>query len=121
MWSYNSSTGELSHNDNPVGDGYSGHPPHVNDVSAESIPNTGPLPRGLWTFGTAIDSPKLGPMAIPVIPKPGTDTFGRSSFFMHGDEIDHVGEELASDGCMIFGHSVRLFINLSSDKDLEVL
>ena len=120
MWTYNQSNGVLSHDGQQVGTGYSGHQPHVNDPTAESIHNEGPLPRGFWTFGEAVEHPKLG-WALPITPNIGTETFGRSGFWCHGDEIEHPGEYLASDGCMIMMLWIRKLINSDQDKELQVV
>jgi Protein of unknown function (DUF2778) len=120
MWTYNQSNGVLAHDGTMIGTGYSGHPPCVNDPAAENIHNYGPIPRGFWTFGEAVEHPRLG-WAIPIAPNIGTDTFDRSGFWCHGDEVAHAGEELASDGCMIMALAIRQQINSDLDKDLEVV
>jgi hypothetical protein len=120
MWTYNQLNGNLSHEGELVGTGYSGHPPHVNDPDAENVHNVGPIPTGEWEFGEAVQHPVLG-WALPITPAPGTETFGRSGFWCHGDEISHPGERLASDGCMIMALAIRQAINASPDKDLEVV
>jgi hypothetical protein len=120
MWTYNQSNGLLAHDGVEIGIGYSGHPPHVNDPFAEGIHCVGPLPRGYWAFGEAMQHPVLG-WAMPLTPDPDTDTFGRSGFWCHGDEIEHAGQELASDGCMIMGLEIRRQINSDLDKELEVV
>ena len=120
MWVFNQANGVLAHNGVQIGTGYSGHPPYVNDPSAEAIRGEGPIPRGFWTFGEAIQHPVLG-WALPISPNIGTETFGRDGFYCHGDEISHPGQELASDGCMIMGLAIRQEINSDQDKELQVV
>ncbi|HXN71582.1 MAG TPA: tlde1 domain-containing protein [Candidatus Acidoferrales bacterium] len=121
MWTYVISNGYLGHDGQHIDTGYSGHPPYVNDVTAIAIRNVGPLPTGFYTFDAAIDSPQLGPCAIPLTPDPANFMFDRSGFFVHGDKVEAPGAHLASDGCMIFGHSTRMMIDLSTDKQLQVV
>jgi hypothetical protein len=122
MWTYDSATGNIS---NPAGDvidrGYSGHGADVNVPSDDAQEGMGPIPAGLWDIGIATDNPQLGPLAIPLMPCAGTNAFGRSGFFIHGDEVDHAGEELASHGCIVLGPKTRLLISLSVDKVLQVV
>ena len=121
MWTYAITSGRLTHDDAYVDTGYSGHPPYVNVATATNLKNQGPLPCGFYIFGEAVDDPKLGPCAIPLTPDPANFMFDRGSFFVHGDEVEHPGAELASDGCMVFKRSTRMMINLSSDKQLQVV
>jgi type VI secretion system (T6SS) effector TldE1-like protein len=122
-WTYQVASGDLL---NPRGQfvetGYSGHGMDVDVVADEDQPDMGPIPSGAWTIEDAIkDDPKLGILVIPLTPQPNTNTFGRSAFFIHGDEIGHVGQELASHGCIILSHATRLLIVQSTDKNLMVV
>ena len=94
-----------------VGTCYAGHPPHVNDVTAVGIRNSGPLPPGQYRMLAPIDDPHtVGPFAIPLAPLPDpvdpTSPFGwllnRSGFYIHGDLIEaKMHPEEASDGCIV--------------------
>jgi len=121
MYFYNQSSGYLSRNGTLVGQGYSGHGDGVNNPDMESVSEVGPIPRGDWIFGHPVDHPQLGPLAIPIQPKSGTKTYGRGGFFCHGDEVGHVGEEIASHGCIIMSRTVRQYIIDNDDPDLEVV
>jgi Protein of unknown function (DUF2778) len=120
-WTYNSSNGSLSRHGELVGQGYSGYPPHVNDVSAESIPDVGPIPRGAWIINAPFFANDTGPYSLPLTPAEGTETFGRSGFRIHGDEISEAGKELASHGCIVMPLNVREAVWQSGDTDLEVV
>ena len=106
---YNISSGEFRDpSGNLVGFCYAGHPPHVNDPSAVDIKNSGPLPPGEYFMYAPITSLKMGPVAIPLIPRPQPGTapfawlFGRSGFYIHADLIEweqHPAD--ASDGCIV--------------------
>jgi hypothetical protein len=122
MWTYQQSTGELRQNGLLQVMGYSGHPPlGVNNPSLQDVPNVGPIPEGLWYIGPPFDDLKCGPYCLLLTPDPKTDTFGRSEFLCHGDEIEHAGAELASDGCIILPRGIRQSIWLSGDHRLEVI
>lgn len=102
---YSQSTGLLTGLAMGPATGYSGHPPRVNDPTAEQIHGVGPIPKGDYSIGTPIDHSQLGPFAIPLSAKSGTETFGRSGFYIHGDSISAPGS--ASHGCVILARAVR--------------
>jgi hypothetical protein len=60
----------------------------------------------------------LGPVALPLTPDPGNEMFGRSAFFVHGDnaQMNHS----ASCGCIILPREVRVLISDSPDRVLLV-
>jgi Tlde1 domain len=123
MWTYAQSTGQLY---DPTGEpfgtpGYSGHPPHVNDASAEADPNLGPIPAGDWQIVTMRPEAPQGPFVLVLAPKPDTNTFGRSGFLMHGDLVTEPGQEEASLGCIIMPRSTREAVWASQDRDLVVV
>ena len=124
-WKYEQSTGNLY---TPEGErlatGYAGgncgnSPEGVNNPAMQDIHNVGPLPCGMYTFGTPENNPKLGPFAIPLIPFSGNEMFGRAGFFMHGDTsaMNHS----ASEGCIIMGATTRHTCAASDDKLLQVV
>ena len=120
-WTYEIISGRFSDPSATLcGKGYSGQPPHVNDVAAQSIENQGPIPAGLWQAVEMIpESTSHGPFAIRLEPYPETQTFGRSGFMMHGDSIKRPG--YASDGCIIMSRDVRELFWASSDHDIQVI
>lgn len=97
-WLYVQSTGRLYRPDGSwCGTGYSGHGEGINNPAMQEVRNVGPIPCGLYTIGHAMDHPLLGPFAIPLIPNPFNQMFGRSHFYCHGDNAEHN----ASLGCII--------------------
>ncbi|MGH7441506.1 MAG: tlde1 domain-containing protein [bacterium] len=119
-WSYFSGTGILIGPDAAVYTNlYSGHGEGLNNPILEAVPDVGPIPAGSWTIGTAFHSPQTGPMSIPLTPQ--DLVHGRTGFFIHGDEIAHAGEHLASHGCIIAPLAIRELICASPDKLLVVL
>ena len=117
MWTYSQTSGEILHDGEFVGTGYSGTQGGRNNPDAQNVQNVGPIPRGLYTIGDRYDDPHLGPCVMHVDPMPGTQTFGRSEFRIHGNNIDND----ASKGCLVAGPSIRILIAASDDKQLTVL
>ncbi len=124
-WMYQQSTGRLTDpNGVLVATGYSGGncgkvPSGVNNPAMQSIKCCGPLPRGAYTLGTPVEGSSLGPLAIPLLPDPGNQMFGRGGFYMHGDTPEM--NESASEGCIIMPHAIRTIVAASTDKRLEVV
>ncbi len=102
-----------------VGTGYSGHGDGLNNPAKESEHNVGPLPKGQYTIGQAHTHVHLGPLSMELTPSGGQNMFGRSGFFIHGDnsKMDHS----ASDGCIILGPAIREKISTSGDHTLNVV
>lgn len=119
-WIYRQKSGQLSQPGSHQSYlGYSGHPPHVNDPSAEALKNVGPCPQGSYTIGAPYLSTILGPYVLPLEPDASNEMFGRLGFRIHGDSIKKPGS--ASDGCLIFARAVRETIWKSGDNRLHVL
>jgi hypothetical protein len=129
MFTYEQKTGKLRNSVRSlVGTGYSGNGIGLNNASFQNVHDVGPLPRGLWTIeliadehGKPVDHNGKHAPVFRLLPKEGTQTFGRSDFEFHGDLIGHVGENIASKGCVILNHDSRLKILVSSDRELEVI
>ncbi len=129
MYFYGQSTGILKHSESStltvIGTGYAGgdcghNPGGVNNPALQSVPQVGPLPQGVYTIEEPIDHPKLGPCAMRLTPGTDNEMFGRSGFFIHGDNSN--GDRSASEGCMIMGPLIRHEIagSLGSDNQLTV-
>lgn len=82
---------------------YSGQRPWRDICAHERRIGEGPIPRGRWKLGQPYHSAKTGPLSIPLSPLPGTETYGRSAFLIHGDNKE--GD--ASEGCIVAPRSVR--------------
>jgi len=118
MYTYSQSTGVLARNGAAVGHGYSGHGAGRNNPAMQAAPNVGPIPQGQYKIGPPFDTPPSahGPHVMRLIQAPGTDTFGRDGFLMHGDNPQHD----ASEGCIIMPPDVRNAVSASGDTDLTV-
>ena len=121
MWTYEQSTGNLLHDSSQIGVGYSGHGPGVNNPALESIPDEGPIPEGLYEIGHPVNTTSHGPFVMPLTPDSSNEMHGRSGFLIHGDEVSHPGEELASLGCIVLSHPLRSQIWTSGDHQLRVI
>jgi hypothetical protein len=119
MWFYSQSKGELRLNDRLVGTGYAGHGKGVNNPAEQETHDVGPIPRGLYTIGPSFTHPRTGPMSMRLTPQPGTNTFGRDGFLMHGDNI--AMNKTASNGCIIQNMKTRATVSASDDRTLKVV
>lgn len=104
------------------GDCYSGHGIGFNNPEAEEVHDVGPIPAGEWTIKELIEHHGThGPYVLRLEPKPGTNTFGRSGFLMHGKPKAPADIKSGSHGCICGSYATRMRIWLSADRDLEVL
>ena len=106
-----------------TGKGYSGHDtatlPTLNNPIFERVQGVGPIPQGLYKLSTWEDyHPKLGEVVVELVPEPTTNTYGRSGFFIHGDnqQMDYT----ASDGCIILSKNLREALRQSGETELTV-
>lgn len=96
--------------------GYAGRELGRNNPLMQRVKGVGPLPRGNYKVAHPIRHPRLGPVAFPLEPSPDTDTFGRSGFFIHGDNA----RGNASHGCIILPRHVRDLCERHGLSELEV-
>lgn len=113
-WHYSQKTGTLSWI-SAAGIGYSGNGEGLNNPDAQQVHDVGPIPRGMWSVGKFFDDAGgKGPLVANLVPTPGTDTFGRDGFMIHGDNTR--GDKSASHGCIILPHWLREVLGSSSDR-----
>lgn len=118
-WTYEQSTGRLWRGAEVVATGYSGFGDAKNRPECEGEKDRGPIPAGLWRIGPPFCSDTHGPFVLPLLPLPGTNTYGRSGFLVHGDSIRAPGT--ASHGCIIQPHDARVTLWESGERVLEVV
>lgn len=120
-WQYEQASGRfLDPTGTLLAKGYSGQPPHVNDATAQSLHDLGPIPQGMWQAVELIpESTTHGPFVIRLEPYSETETFGRSGFMIHGDSKSQPG--YASMGCIILSKDIRELFWSSQDHDLQVV
>ncbi len=120
MITFTISTGRLTRDDGTdIGPAYSGAPGSVDDPSTTAVRQHGPIPVGTWGIGDPVDLPHLGPFCLPLSPNAETNTFGRSGFFVHGDNGAH--NESASEGCIVTAPTIRQAVAADPDKLLNVV
>jgi hypothetical protein len=116
-WIYRQKTGALwSPDGEQVGTGYAGYAEGRNNPDLENVANIGPVPRGLYTIGASFKHPKTGPVTMRLAPDSTNTMHGRSAFMIHGDNATHD----ASEGCIILPRDVRIAVDKSSVKRLQV-
>ena len=103
----------------------SGRPDCIAPKCNETVKDKGPIPRGSYTVhANQISNPgrigdiirnlvrgDWGDWRVPLIPDAGTNTFGRSDFFLHGGSLP------GSAGCIDFGGGI--FGNSQTDQLLR--
>lgn len=89
-----------------VSRGYAGRQQGRNNPELETQKNVGPIPRGFWEIGETVYSATAGPVTVILNPHPETQTYGRSAFRIHGNNV----RDDASRGCIILPRSVRSLI-----------
>src|SRR5947208_2578989 len=100
MNTFQQSTGRFTDADgNQIGIGYSGNGEGLNNPQMQSVARRGPLPQGDYEIGAMINDAKLGNLAMPLTPLTMQNMFGRSGFFIHGDNM--AMNYSASEGCII--------------------
>lgn len=104
-----------------IGTGYAGMGAGKNDPAMQVLRMIGPLPRGWYDIGPAYDSPTKGPNCFNLVPDPTNEMFGRNSFRIHADSIEHPGQ--ASEGCIVMNHTIRQLIkdNLAEYNRIQVV
>lgn len=120
MWTYQQTTGNISGPRGFLWRGYAGKGVGRNNSAMQGVRLEGPLPQGLYTIGPPHDHPRLGKYVMALTPDAGNQMYGRSGFFIHGDNPAH--PDASSDGCIVLSHAARLSIwNNGGDKRLQVV
>lgn len=120
MWSYKIGIGQMSENGVARPEVcYSGFDIGKNNPDMCHVADAGPMPPSTNKFGPAYTDPEKGPVVMALTALPGSDWLGRSGFLIHGDSMEHPG--MASHGCIIAPRSLRLAMNASQDRILEVI
>jgi Protein of unknown function (DUF2778) len=124
MWVFEITTGNMyDSNGKLVSKGYAGgncgkNPEGIDNPDDEGLKNIGPLPEGIYTFGTPVEHSQLGAFAIPLIPDPANNMLGRGGFYLHGDTVQY---QAASEGCIIQPRPTRDACWASPDHQLQVV
>jgi len=124
MLQFSTTTGILESTDGGIfACGYAGFGAGKLNPALEHVHDVGPIPRGRYkiqyidTNGAAYEGKKAP--VFRLLPLPGTNTFGRAGFLIHGDSVPAPGT--ASHGCVIVAHNVREAIRTRGYTELEVI
>lgn len=98
--------------------GYAGAPGHVNAPGSSHLVGLGPLPCGAYYVGLPHEHPRLGPLVFRLRPVAGNMMFGRSGFYIHGDNSK--GNRSASNGCIVLQRRHREAISHYNVRELLV-
>ena len=119
---YQQSTGILTHDGEEMATGYAGCGEGLNNPAMQDVHKVGPLPQGLYTILPPCTDPKVGIIAMRLIPDPANEMYGRADFFCHGD--NEAMNHTASEGCMVMPHNTRVAIGtavVDGDDQLTVI
>lgn len=107
-WIYEQGTGRFLHRNGDrtrlVAIGYAGAPPCLNDPAKDHVRQCGPIPKGSYRL-RVLKHPRFAAPAIFCDPFESNEMFGRSGFYIHGD--NRHGDRTASTGCIILSRLVR--------------
>ena len=118
MLTYSQSTGIMTRDGAFLAKGWSGNGDGKNNPDMQDVHDVGPLPRGLYSVGEW-GMHDVGPISAPLTQISG-ETFGRSAFYIHGPSLPaHYGQE--SKGCIVIPRPMRLLVQASGEKQLEVV
>jgi hypothetical protein len=119
-WTFQQGSGKISHDGEYIATGYSGNGTGVNNPQAQNQSFVGPIPRGTYTIGAAIqDGGLMGPFVLPLTAWVVNQMFDRSGFFIHGDNAAR--NQSASQGCIALDRQWRQMIAQSGDTILMVI
>lgn len=118
MYTFSQKSGVLRRSGLFVWAGWAGQGSGKNNPEMQSVPDIGPLPRGLYLIGRAYTHPHLGPVVMNLTPDAANTMFSRSAFRIHG--AAYKNPELSSHGCIILPRDVRIRIDMDTDRLLEV-
>lgn len=124
MWTFNITAHALDKDKIIVDrDVYSGAwPKGFNDPSLQSVIDVGPIPCGFWDIcGPPITTTEHGPYVLRLEPWPGTETYGRVGFLMHGKPLPPADIRSGSKGCICAGPDTRRRVYQSGDTKLLVI
>jgi hypothetical protein len=118
---YVQSTGQVWSNGALLGVGYSGFGEGKNNPALERVKGIGPTPLGRYQLEPPGPHPTAGGFVMRLSPLPGTQTFGRSGFLVHGDNVDPDKRGTASHGCIVLARAIREAMWASGVRTLEVV
>lgn len=98
--------------------GYAGAKGGRNNPALEHLQAIGPIPKGSYS-ARIVQHARFAHPAIYLDPAPSNHMFGRSGFFIHGDNAK--GDGSASTGCIILGRGHRLEVARLIEQGVRIL
>lgn len=126
-WIFSQSTGQLSYQPpaslgggppQPIGQGYSGNGPGLNNPAMQNVQNVGPLPQGSYTIGPQQDNGNLT-ASMRLTPDPANQMLKRFGFLIHGPHANDQHD--SSNGCPVLKRDIRDQIGNSWDNVFRVV
>ena len=124
MWTFNILAHSLSKDDIIVDrDVYSGaFPEGFNDPTKCDQHDVGPICVGFYDIvGPPYSDTEHGTYILRLEPEPGTETYGRVGFLMHGKPLPPKDIRSGSKGCICAGPDTRRRVYQSGDAILHVI
>lgn len=100
---------------------WAGRGKHKDNPASCNVKNFGPLPIGRYVIRPAVDHPRLGKVAIQLIPYADNEMHGRGDFWIHGSSLNPIRHGQESMGCIIASKVDRLRLNAEGFTILEVI
>ena len=100
---------------------WAGRGKHKDKPESCHVKNYGPLPIGRYVIKKAINHPRLGRVAIQLIPYADNVMHGRSDFWIHGASLNPLRHGQESMGCIIASKVDRLRLDAEGFTVLEVI
>jgi hypothetical protein len=128
MLTYRQKTGEILRDGKLLAKGYAGFDDGdgipepgegKNDPAMQVVRNVGPVPVGRYQVTRPFVHPTAGSFVMRLLPLPGTQTFGRSGFLIHGDSRKNPGA--GSHGCIVLSRADRELVWATGERILEVV
>jgi hypothetical protein len=98
---------------------YSGHGKGLNNAAMQDAHGVGPIPVGLWKLTAWVNHPHLGKLVTHLLPISVSPDYGRSAFFIHGDNQGR--NFTGSDGCIVADYDQRQALQQSGETELRVV
>lgn len=109
------SVGKFYHRGKIIAEGYSGHGKGLNNPALVNLIAVGPIPPGLYNIDAPENHPHLGPFAMALLPDSKNNMYGRSEFYLHGD--NNYRNHSASLGCIVSSRHDREIIDNLLDNE----
>lgn len=116
---YQITTGKVWLDNVLIGKAYSGKKEAIGQTDKENVKGVGPIPEGDWHISNWTSDGHLGPVISRLTPIDVPKLYGRSGFYIHGDNKSV--NFSASNGCIIMNRKMREKIRDSKASVIKVI